>query len=76
MIAQEKKEVGLALRCFENWKKAMPKLREDRMLRNDQEERIIHGFQKVKCEEFLGFPWEESIESLDQFCGRQYQRAE
>ena len=44
MIAQEKKEVGLALRCFENWKKAMPKLREDRMLRNDQEERIIHGF--------------------------------
>lgn len=47
IIAQEKKEVGLALRCFENWKKAMPRLREERMLMEYKEEQLISTFQKV-----------------------------
>lgn len=44
IIAQEKKEVGLALRCFENWKKAMPRLREERMLMEYKEEQLISTF--------------------------------
>ncbi len=47
LVAAERREINITIRAFEEWRKQLPQLREERRLREQQQFRIINCFRKV-----------------------------